>query len=859
MPVSIALYRRYRPETFDEVVGQEHVTVPLMAALEADRTNHAYLFSGPRGCGKTTSARILARCLNCAEGPTATPCGECESCIELSRGGTGSLDVVEMDAASHGGVDDARELRERASFAPLRDRFKVFIIDEAHMVSNQGFNALLKLVEEPPPHVKFIFATTEPDKVIGTIRSRTHHYPFRLVPPGTLEDYLADLAKQENVDVGEGVLPLVVRAGTGSVRDSLSVLDQLIGGAPDSTLDYQTAVSLLGYTDGALLDAAVDAIADVNGEALFGAVADVVESGHDPRRFVEDLLDRLRDLVVIALAGDAARDVLSTIPEDQLGRMREQAERLGAARATSCADLTNSALSDMVGATSPRLQLELLCARLLLAAGSAAAPAAAGGQAPAGGDIADIRAAARSFGRKPEKQESRQQSRPPAPPVKVPPVQDAPAPTPTEQPQAPERLVPPPAETPAQKQDEQPRPQDPASAAPQPAPPTDHATGADDRQPDETSGRGDAQSTATSQADQTSQAAPAPPAEPTQSDDEKLAVLRGLWRDAMADPRVPRGTSDFIRHREGRVSVADGVLCFDFPTQDSADAFTAEKRASGLEVVFSEMLGRPLTVRVGGPARPTMREAADDAEGDSRQEVVSPAASTPERALGSPASAATAERATPRGSLSAVPDPSPLSAQSPGGPRPPATGAAATGAAAAIARASAHSGASAQSPAESRRGSAGPTRAESRQSHPSSQYPEPVPPDEDEYGESLHDMSHGGPSDRPSALPSDLPDIVMEDFPAPPPAAMPSFPAPPPREAPSMARPGAAPGSMRTFARLAEHRGTPEAVEEVIDVENEHELVSRDDPLALDAHGIGLSVVLEVLGGSVIEEAEEES
>lgn len=337
-----------------------------MAALRADRTAHAYLFSGPRGCGKTTSARILARCLNCAEAPTDTPCGVCESCRELSLGGGGSLDVVEMDAASHGGVDDARELIERAAFAPARDRYKIFIIDEAHMVSNQGFNALLKLVEEPPPHVKFVFATTEPEKVIGTIRSRTHHYPFRLVPPETLENYMAGICAEEGIEVGGGVLPLVVRAGAGSVRDSLSVLDQLMGGSEGGELDYAHAIALLGYTDGSLLDDAVEAIAARDGSTLFAVVERVVQSGHDPRRFVEDMLQRLRDLIVIALAGEGADDALVSVPRDQYQRMVNQAEHLGARGASRSADLTNEALSGMVGATSPRLQLELLCARLLL-------------------------------------------------------------------------------------------------------------------------------------------------------------------------------------------------------------------------------------------------------------------------------------------------------------------------------------------------------------------------------------------------------------------------------------------------------------------------------------------------------------
>lgn len=380
--MTTALYRRYRPDTFQQVIGQEHVTEPLMAALRANRVNHAYLFSGPRGCGKTTSARILARCLNCEQGPTDTPCGVCPSCVDLATGGSGSLDVVEIDAASHNSVEDARELRERASFAPARDTYKIFILDEAHMVTNQGFNALLKLVEEPPPHVKFIFATTEPEKVIGTIRSRTHHYPFRLVLPPVLEDYLRQLCRSEKVEVGDGVLPLVVRAGGGSVRDTLSVLDQLIGGS-DGKVDYEQAIGLLGFTDISLLDQCVDAIAARDGAACFEVVQRVVSSGHDPRRFVEDLLQRLRDLLILAVAGDQAQAALGSLPVDQLERMQVQARALGAGQLSRCADMCAAALGTMVGATSPRLQLELLMARLLVV--GLAQPTTAPRSLPGGG------------------------------------------------------------------------------------------------------------------------------------------------------------------------------------------------------------------------------------------------------------------------------------------------------------------------------------------------------------------------------------------------------------------------------------------------------------------------------------------
>ncbi|MEU1823503.1 DNA polymerase III subunit gamma and tau [Streptomyces abikoensis] len=365
---SLALYRRYRPESFAEVIGQEHVTAPLQQALRNNRVNHAYLFSGPRGCGKTTSARILARCLNCEQGPTPTPCGECQSCQDLARNGRGSIDVIEIDAASHGGVDDARELREKAFFGPASSRYKIYIIDEAHMVTSAGFNALLKVVEEPPEHLKFIFATTEPEKVIGTIRSRTHHYPFRLVPPGTLREYLGEVCEQEKIPVEDGVLPLVVRAGAGSVRDSMSVMDQLLAGAAEDGVTYAMATSLLGYTDGSLLDAVVDAFAAGDGAAAFEVVDRVIEGGNDPRRFVADLLERLRDLVILAAVPDAAEKGLIDAPVDVVERMQAQASVFGGGELSRAADLVNEGLTEMRGATSPRLQLELICARVLLPA-----------------------------------------------------------------------------------------------------------------------------------------------------------------------------------------------------------------------------------------------------------------------------------------------------------------------------------------------------------------------------------------------------------------------------------------------------------------------------------------------------------
>ncbi|WP_418218797.1 DNA polymerase III subunit gamma/tau [Bifidobacterium angulatum] len=390
--MALALYRRYRPDTFEGVIGQEQVTVPLMRALDEGKLTHAYLFSGPRGCGKTSSARILARCVNCAKGPTSHPCGECESCKDLATGGPGSIDVVEIDAASHNGVDDARELRERAGFAPARDRYKIFILDEAHMVTPQGFNALLKIVEEPPEHVMFIFATTEPDKVIGTIRSRTHHYPFRLVPQEIMGPYLEQICDKEGIKPEPGVLKLAMRAGGGSMRDTLSVLDQLMIGSVDGVITHDASVALLGFTPETLIGQAIDAVIDGNGEALYGVVQKVVVGGFDPRRFVEDLLARVRDLMVLTLAGDRAESVLSDSAEgEDLDELHRQAKALGLSALTVMADTINSTLSTMTGAISPRMRLELLAARLLaehesgwsIMQQTAAVPVAPGGNAAA--------------------------------------------------------------------------------------------------------------------------------------------------------------------------------------------------------------------------------------------------------------------------------------------------------------------------------------------------------------------------------------------------------------------------------------------------------------------------------------------
>ena len=600
--MTTALYRRYRPDTFDQVIGQEHVTEPLKAALRANRVTHAYLFSGPRGCGKTTSARILARCLNCAQGPTDTPCGQCESCRELATGGPGSLDVVEIDAASHGGVDDARDLRERATFAPVRDRYKIFIIDEAHMVTNQGFNALLKLVEEPPEHVKFVFATTEPERVIGTIRSRTHHYPFRLVPPDVLGPYLTGLCAEEHIGVGEGVLTLVMRAGGGSVRDTLSVLDQLMAGAIDGQVTYQTAVALLGYTDSALLDESVDALAGGDGAAAFRVVERMVESGHDPRRFVEDLLQRLRDLLIIAVAGDGARDVLADTPHDQFERMQRQAQNWGPHGLSRAADLTDEALRAMTGATSPRLQLELLVGRILV---PAPAPAQApvqgtvgmtGGGAPREASSASSEASSGRFGAREarealarKKQERAEASAPTAPaPSAAPAPQGMPAwgSGPDWSAQKPAAHKPAPESSPAPAQ---------ASAPVQAAPPE-----APHRE-------------ALSTRDSAPAREPAPAAPPQRSEapasGRDADMLRGRWNEVVERlSSISRVTWSMVGGNAQLGAVDGSHVVLLFPVEAMVNAFSRGPRAADVEKAINEVTG--LSVRVsaqvgqasGGPA-----------------------------------------------------------------------------------------------------------------------------------------------------------------------------------------------------------------------------------------------------------------
>ena len=612
--MTTALYRRYRPDTFDQVIGQEHVTEPLKAALRANRVTHAYLFSGPRGCGKTTSARILARCLNCAQGPTDTPCGQCESCRELATGGPGSLDVVEIDAASHGGVDDARDLRERATFAPVRDRYKIFIIDEAHMVTNQGFNALLKLVEEPPEHVKFVFATTEPERVIGTIRSRTHHYPFRLVPPDVLGPYLTGLCAEEHIGVGEGVLTLVMRAGGGSVRDTLSVLDQLMAGAIDGQVTYQTAVALLGYTDSALLDESVDALAGGDGAAAFRVVERMVESGHDPRRFVEDLLQRLRDLLIIAVAGDGARDVLADTPHDQFERMQRQAQNWGPHGLSRAADLTDEALRAMTGATSPRLQLELLVGRILVPApGHAQAPVQGmvgmtGGGAPHEVASASSEASSGRFGAREarealaRKKQERAEASAPAPQAPASPSAPAPQgvpawgsgpdwsarkPAATESSSAPaqaERQVAPRRE--ATHESAPDREAVPAQAEPRPAAPA--------RQSHES-------------------AAPQRPEAPARAEapasGRDADMLRGRWNEVVERlSSISRVTWSMVGGNAQLGAVDGSHVVLLFPVEAMVNAFSRGPRAADVEKAINEVTGLTVSVSAqvgqasGGPA-----------------------------------------------------------------------------------------------------------------------------------------------------------------------------------------------------------------------------------------------------------------
>jgi DNA polymerase-3 subunit gamma/tau len=557
--VALALYRKYRPATFAEVVGQEHVTEPLRTALAASRVNHAYLFSGPRGCGKTSSARILARSLNCERGPTPDPCGVCPSCVALAPEGPGSIDVVELDAASHGGVDDARDLRDRAFYAPAESRYRVFIIDEAHMVTTQGFNALLKIVEEPPEHLVFVFATTEPEKVLATIRSRTHHYPFRLLPPSTMRKLLEQVCTDEGAQVEPAVYPLVIRAGGGSARDSLSVLDQLLAGAGDGGVTYARAVALLGVTDVTLIDDMVSALAAQDGAAVFSTVDRLVEAGHDPRRFASDLLQRLRDLVLLRVAPDAARQGLVDAPEQQISAMIDQADRLGAGSLTRFAEIVHTGLVEMRGATAPRLLLELLCARMLL-------PTAADG------DSAVLHRL--------ERLERRLTIAPPdsgtAPPAgAAPAVTTAPSARPA--PAAPPAAPPPAAAPPSAAPPPAARPSVPAPAAPVPA----------------AAGR--------------PESAPEPSAEPTTAEPGQLdaAAVRRVWQALLDVVREQSRAAQVLLSNATASAVEGDTLVLTLPTAPLARRLGDERNTEMIKAALRTVLGVDWRVRcehAGDPA-----------------------------------------------------------------------------------------------------------------------------------------------------------------------------------------------------------------------------------------------------------------
>ncbi|MFE1076967.1 DNA polymerase III subunit gamma and tau [Nocardiopsis alba] len=570
--MSIALYRKYRPATFGEVRGQEHVTDPLRQALRSGRINHAYLFSGPRGCGKTTSARILARSLNCAEGPTPDPCGTCDSCVSLAPDGGGSIDVIEIDAASHGGVDDARDLRERAFFSPVNSRYKIYIIDEAHMVTREGFNALLKLVEEPPPHLKFVFATTEPEKVIGTIRSRTHHYPFRLIPPSTLKELMEDLLKEEEVTYDPAALPLVVRAGAGSARDTLSVLDQLIAGSDEGGITREGAVSLLGYTDSSLLGEMVDALGARDGAVAFGLVDRVVEGGHDPRRFTTDLLERFRDLVVLSAVPDAIDKGLVNVSPESVDQMKEQAARLGPAELSRAAEVLNQGLTEMRGATAPRLLLELLCSRILL-------PATDGDQGVA--LLARL-----------EQMERRVASGAIAPQASAPAPAPA-APAPVRQPSPPQPAAPAPQAAPPQRPARTEAPEPAPRQAPRPSQPASRS---------EPSGW-DAP-------------APAPaeprPAAPASGGPLDLGRLQGAWHQVMEAVKGRRRFTWMMLHGGDvqPVGVEGNTVLLGFSKPNEAKGFTTSGSDQVVAGAIQQVLGAEVRVApagVGGPPAPPRR------------------------------------------------------------------------------------------------------------------------------------------------------------------------------------------------------------------------------------------------------------
>ncbi len=644
-PARLALYRRYRPATFAEVRGQEHVTEPLRQALRNDRIHHAYLFSGPRGCGKTSSARILARSLNCVQGPTPDPCGVCESCVALAPSGPGSIDVIEIDAASHGGVDDARDLRERAFYAPVSGRFKVYIIDEAHMVTREGFNALLKLVEEPPPHLKFVFATTEPEKVIPTIRSRTHHYPFRLVPPAVLRALLEEILATEGVTYQPQMLPLVVRAGAGSVRDSLSVLDQLLAGADEEGLTYERTVALLGYTDDSLLDEMVDALASGDGAAAFGTVDRVVQGGHDPRRFAADLLDRLRDLIILAAVPGAGQTGLLDAPADRLETMTGQAGRFGQAELARSAEILSEGLIQMRGTTSPRLLLELMCAQVLLPGASTSEKAL----------LARLEQLERRFGGMPPEgpaptARAAQQTAPPRP---------APA---AERPAAAGRSAA--GKRPVSGDRPAPAGERPAGPAERPAPERRPATDGGDPAAGEVSA---AEPAATG-------VAPARTPAPVRPDAVDVGLLRERWPEVLDVVRGQRRIAWMLLGPASVDSLEGGVLTVAFPKEGEAKGFASSGCDQVLASALASLLGLNVRVRavVGtgtagagprGSARPAPAAAPAPAPAPAVAEPASspgpadppdpvpgppPAAQAPAPAKGNPRSAVPSSRPSPR-------------------------------------------------------------------------------------------------------------------------------------------------------------------------------------------------------------------
>ena len=626
----LALYRKYRPATFAEVKGQEHVTGPLAQALRTGRINHAYLFSGPRGCGKTSSARILARSLNCVKGPTPEPCGVCDSCVALAPSGPGSIDVIEIDAASHGGVDDARELRERAFYTPVSGRFKIYIIDEAHMVTQQGFNALLKLVEEPPPHLKFIFATTEPEKVIPTIRSRTHHYPFRLVPPSVLRELMQDILRSEGVTVEEAVLPLVIRAGAGSVRDSLSILDQLLAGSDETGLSYERAVALLGYTDASLLDEIADAFAAADGAAVFRVVNRVIEGGHEPRRFAADMLDRFRDLIVLAAVPDAAEIGLLDLPPDRAELMAAQAGRFGQAGLTRAADIISTGLDQMRGATSPRLLLELMCAQVLL-------PAAATDEKSLLARLERLESAGRG----------RSAPAPQAPPRAPHSGQDddaerARAASPAER-QAPEVARSPASGPSAPKPPAPARPAQAAPARPAPARPAPAARSAPDQAAPAQAGAEQAGAEQAGAEQAGAEQAGAEQRTPEQAAPPERAAgspglsatdsLRKNWVAVLEAVKQERRVAWMLLSNASVLSLADGILTLRFPRDGDLKGFSVSGHDAVLKRVLSTGFGLNVTVKgvAGGDApagapgvRPGRPGPSSPAPGPSSQSPAGP-------------------------------------------------------------------------------------------------------------------------------------------------------------------------------------------------------------------------------------------